>query len=85
MAKLLSFTIRREISTASGEISIAKELASTVGASMPVSTVGMVDKSKAIMQESELEQTTTKLQQRQERAGYEAAVRLQEQLDEEKK
>ncbi|GKA45987.1 hypothetical protein Tco_0738783, partial [Tanacetum coccineum] len=29
------------------------------------------------------EQTTTKLKQRQERAGYEAAIRLQEQLDEE--
>nr|GFA37056.1 hypothetical protein [Tanacetum cinerariifolium] len=34
---------------------------------------------------SEPEQTTTKLQQRQEKAGYEAAVRLQEQLDEEER
>ncbi|GJV98038.1 hypothetical protein Tco_1549615, partial [Tanacetum coccineum] len=33
--------------------------------------------------ESEPEQTTTKLKQRQERAGYEAAIRLQEQLNEE--
>ncbi|GJV34298.1 hypothetical protein Tco_1394698 [Tanacetum coccineum] len=41
------------------------------------------DKGKAKMDESEPEQTKTKLQQRQERAGYEAAVRLQEQLDEE--
>nr|GEW25763.1 RNA-directed DNA polymerase, eukaryota, reverse transcriptase zinc-binding domain protein [Tanacetum cinerariifolium] len=43
------------------------------------------DKGKGIMIESEPEQTTTKLQQRQERAGYEAAVRLQEQLDEEER
>ncbi|GKD94860.1 hypothetical protein Tco_1374697, partial [Tanacetum coccineum] len=41
------------------------------------------DKGKAIMTESEPEQTTTKLKQRKERAGYEAAIRLQEQLDEE--
>ncbi|GKD27018.1 hypothetical protein Tco_1233232 [Tanacetum coccineum] len=37
------------------------------------------------MTESEPEQTKTQLQQRQERAGYEAAVRLQEQLDEEER
>ncbi|GKB91988.1 hypothetical protein Tco_0964260, partial [Tanacetum coccineum] len=62
-----------------------------------VSTAGMIqqvniiipsssatkDKGKAIMTESEPEQTTTKLKQRQERAGYEAAIRLQEQLNEE--
>nr|GEW08324.1 hypothetical protein [Tanacetum cinerariifolium] len=42
-------------------------------------------KGKGIMTESEHEQTTTKLQQRQERAGYEAVVRLQEQLDEEER
>nr|GEV98070.1 hypothetical protein [Tanacetum cinerariifolium]GEZ17574.1 hypothetical protein [Tanacetum cinerariifolium] len=39
------------------------------------------DKGKDIMTESKPEQTTTKLQQRQERAGYEAVIRLQEQLD----
>nr|GEV80395.1 hypothetical protein [Tanacetum cinerariifolium] len=43
------------------------------------------DKRKGIMTESELEQTTTKLQQKQERAGYEATVRLQEQLNEEER
>ncbi|GKE85041.1 hypothetical protein Tco_1558783, partial [Tanacetum coccineum] len=37
------------------------------------------------MDESEPKQTNTKLQQRQERAGYEATVRLQEQLDKEEK
>ncbi|GJZ21027.1 putative ribonuclease H-like domain-containing protein [Tanacetum coccineum] len=76
------------VSTASRLFSIAEESVSTAGASMPVSTAGMVqevnkDKGKGIMIESEPEQTKTKLQQRQERAGYEAAVRLQEQLDEE--
>ncbi|GJT00993.1 hypothetical protein Tco_0822162 [Tanacetum coccineum] len=43
------------------------------------------DKGKAKMVEFETKQTKTKLQQRQERAGYEAAVRLQEQLDEEER
>ncbi|GJT37437.1 hypothetical protein Tco_0937302 [Tanacetum coccineum] len=43
------------------------------------------DKGKGIMTESEPEQTKTKLQQRQERAGYEAVVRLQEQIDEEER
>nr|GEY16949.1 hypothetical protein [Tanacetum cinerariifolium] len=56
-----------------------KESVSTTGASISVSTA---DKGKAIIQESDLELTSTKLQQRQERVGYEAAVRLQEQLDE---
>ncbi|GJY16791.1 hypothetical protein Tco_0387213, partial [Tanacetum coccineum] len=81
------------VSTASRIISTAKETISTAGASMPVSTAGMVqestsspratkDKGKAIITESELEQTTTKLKERQERAGYEATIRLQEQLNE---
>ncbi|GKD27514.1 hypothetical protein Tco_1233728 [Tanacetum coccineum] len=54
---------------------------------MPVSTAGMVqevnkDKGKGIMTESDPEQTKTKLKQRRKRAGYEAVVRLQKQLDE---
>ncbi|GJV32498.1 hypothetical protein Tco_1392898 [Tanacetum coccineum] len=78
------------VSTASRLFSTAEESVSTAGASMPVSTAGTVqevnkDKGKGIMTESEPEQTKTKLQQRQERAGYEAAVRLQEQLDEEER
>nr|GEX53203.1 hypothetical protein [Tanacetum cinerariifolium] len=86
VAKVHTYAKRRkEISTASGGISTAEELVSTAGASMPVSTAGMVDKGKAIMQEFKHEQTTIKLQQRQERAGYEAAVRLQEQLDEDER
>ncbi|GKE02159.1 hypothetical protein Tco_1390142 [Tanacetum coccineum] len=62
------------VSTASRLFSAAEESVSTTGASMPVSTT-----------EYEPEQTKTKLQQRQERAGYEAAIRLQEQLDEEER
>ncbi|GJV45206.1 hypothetical protein Tco_1429742, partial [Tanacetum coccineum] len=41
------------------------------------------DKGKAKIDESEPVQTKTKLQQRQERLGYEVATRLQEQLDKE--
>ncbi|GJU55267.1 hypothetical protein Tco_1228981 [Tanacetum coccineum] len=52
---------RRAVSTGSGRISTAKELVSTAGASMPVSTA------------------------EQERLGHEAAVRLQEELDEEER
>ncbi|GJR54350.1 hypothetical protein Tco_1404871 [Tanacetum coccineum] len=86
-----SYTIRRRaVSTSSGEISTTEESVSTDGASMPVSTACTVqevnkDKGKGIMKESEPEQIKTKLQQRQERAGYEAVVRLQEQLDEEER
>nr|GEW40403.1 hypothetical protein [Tanacetum cinerariifolium] len=76
VAKVHTYTRRRmTISTASGGISTAEESVSTVGASMPVSTAGMVDKGKAIMQESKPELTTTKLQQRQESAGYEVDTR----------
>ncbi|GKA35166.1 hypothetical protein Tco_0721657 [Tanacetum coccineum] len=63
-------------------ISTAEESINTDGASMPVV---IKDKGKAKMDGFEPEQTKTKLQQRQERAGYEAAVRLQEQLDEEER
>ncbi|GKC14573.1 hypothetical protein Tco_1011355 [Tanacetum coccineum] len=84
---------RRTISAASGGINTAEESVCTVGASMPVSTAGIdqgsipspsasKDKGKAIMTESEPEQATTKLKQRQEIAGYEAALRLQVQLNE---
>nr|GEX37532.1 uncharacterized mitochondrial protein AtMg00820-like [Tanacetum cinerariifolium] len=85
-------TRRGEVSTGSRIISTAKETVSTAGVSMPVSTASMVqesnsspratkDKGKAIMTESEPEQTTTKLRERQERARYEATIRLQEQQD----
>ncbi|GJT42631.1 hypothetical protein Tco_0951346 [Tanacetum coccineum] len=70
------------VSTASRLFSTAEESVSTAGASMPVSTAGMVqevnkDKGKGMMTEYEPEQTNTKLQQRQERAGYKAAENIQ--------
>ncbi|GKC70443.1 hypothetical protein Tco_1116326 [Tanacetum coccineum] len=85
---------RRTVYTGSGGISTAEESVSIAGALMPVSTAGMdqgsihspsacKDKGKSIMTESEHEQATTKLKIRQEIAGYEAAIRLREQLDEE--
>ncbi|GJZ25675.1 hypothetical protein Tco_0569928 [Tanacetum coccineum] len=79
--------VPQAVLTRSGKISIA-------GASMPVSTAGLVqeitsslraskDKGKAVITESEPEQTASKLKERQERAGYEAAIKLQKQLDQE--
>ncbi|GJZ51855.1 hypothetical protein Tco_0606370 [Tanacetum coccineum] len=82
------------------EVYTAEESVSTAGASMPVSTAGMVqevnisiplpivvkDKGKGKMEESEDEQTKrTKLQQEQDRLSHEAVVRLQEELDEEER
>ncbi|GJU26379.1 hypothetical protein Tco_1165000 [Tanacetum coccineum] len=68
---------RREISTSNGGVSTASRLFNTTeesvhtsGASMPVSTVGMVQ---------EVNKAKTR------KAGYEAVVRLQEQLDEEER
>ncbi|GJY12410.1 hypothetical protein Tco_0381719 [Tanacetum coccineum] len=83
---------RKAVSIASRLFSTAEELVSTAGASMPVSTTGMVqevnisipspvvikDKGKGKMEESEDEQIKrTKLQQEQDRLGHEAAMRLQ--------
>ncbi|GKD14210.1 hypothetical protein Tco_1198617, partial [Tanacetum coccineum] len=65
------------VSTAD-DISIAETL-------MYIRRSAAKDKGKAKMDEAEPVQTKTKLQQRQERLGYEAAVRLQEQLDEEER
>ncbi|GJW57967.1 hypothetical protein Tco_0104698 [Tanacetum coccineum] len=88
---------RRAVSTGSSGISTdsilfstTEESVSTASASMLVNTAGTIqevnkDKGKGIMTESEPEQTKIKLQQRQERAGYEAVVRLQEQLDKEER
>ncbi|GJZ16876.1 hypothetical protein Tco_0552999 [Tanacetum coccineum] len=79
---------RRAVSTGSGGVSTASRIVSTAGMIQQVNIIipsssATKDKGKAIMTESEPEQTTTKLKQRQERAGYEAAIRLQEQLNEE--
>ncbi|GJW98101.1 hypothetical protein Tco_0179909 [Tanacetum coccineum] len=93
-------TVSSGISTASRLFSIVEESVSTAGSSMPVSTAGMVqevnisipspvvikDKGTGKMEESEDEQIKrTKLQQEQDRLGHKAAVRLQEELDEEKR
>ncbi|GJZ35719.1 putative ribonuclease H-like domain-containing protein [Tanacetum coccineum] len=94
VARVHTYSSRRRIvSTGSGGISTAEDFVSTDGASMLVSTAAMdqgsipspiasKNKGKAIMTEFEPKQATTKLKQRQEIAGYEAAIRLQEQLDE---
>ncbi|GJU39709.1 hypothetical protein Tco_1192666 [Tanacetum coccineum] len=80
------------VTTVSASISIASPL--RVSTTEEISTAKTLvyirrsaakDKGKAKIDESEPEQTNTKWQERQERAGYEAAVRLQEQLDEEER
>ncbi|GKC40473.1 hypothetical protein Tco_1052857, partial [Tanacetum coccineum] len=81
---------RRAISTSSGGVSTASRIVSTACMIQQVNIIipslsATKDKGKAIMTESEPKQTTTKLKQRQERAGYEATIRLQEQLDEEER
>ncbi|GKB06399.1 putative ribonuclease H-like domain-containing protein [Tanacetum coccineum] len=77
------FTAAEEVYTAEKGVSTA-ELVSIVGASVSTASASLAkDKDKAIIEEAETIQTKTKLQQEQERLGYEAALRLQEQLDEE--
>ncbi|GJY34169.1 hypothetical protein Tco_0418638 [Tanacetum coccineum] len=92
-------TVELLVSTAGAEVTTASAFISTV--SLPrVSTAEDIsgaetlvyirrsaskDKGKGIVTEPKPEQTTTKLQQRQERAGFEAAIRLQEQFDEEER
>ncbi|GKA96088.1 hypothetical protein Tco_0818183 [Tanacetum coccineum] len=79
---------KRAVSTGSGGVSTASRIVSTVGMIQQVNIIipsssATKDKGKAIMTESEPEQTTTKLKQGQERVGYEAAIRLQEHFNEE--
>nr|GFA00165.1 hypothetical protein [Tanacetum cinerariifolium] len=86
------------ISTTSRLLSTTEESVITAGTSISVSIVGMVqevnipspiavkDKGKGKIKEPKDEQTKrTKLHQEQDRLGYEAAVRLQEELDEEER
>ncbi|GJX53604.1 hypothetical protein Tco_0281973 [Tanacetum coccineum] len=73
------------ISTASPpRVSTADDI-STAEKLVYIRRIASKDKGKAKMDEYESVQTKTKLQQRQERLGYEAALRLQEQLDEEER
>ncbi|GKB75443.1 hypothetical protein Tco_0942338 [Tanacetum coccineum] len=82
------------VNTAGAEISTASP--KTAGVSVDdVNAEGLVyirrsaakrkDKRKAIMEESEPTQTKTKIQQEQERLGFEEALRLQEQFDKEER
>ncbi|GJV23212.1 hypothetical protein Tco_1375907 [Tanacetum coccineum] len=79
------FTAAKEVYTAKKGVSTVEPV-STAGAS--VSTTGASsakDKGKAIMEEAETIQTKTKLQLDQERLGYEEALRLQAEIDEEER
>ncbi|GKC42002.1 hypothetical protein Tco_1059724 [Tanacetum coccineum] len=80
---------RREVNTSSGGVSTASRQVSTADVSTASeigSTVGIKakDKGKAVMTKPESEKKT-KLKERQERAGLEEAIRLQEQLEEEER
>ncbi|GJX50513.1 hypothetical protein Tco_0277358 [Tanacetum coccineum] len=79
-------TAPEEVYTAEKRVSTA-ELVSTVSTSVSTASASSAkDKGKAIMEESsELIQTKTKLQLEQERLGYEEALRLQAELDEEER
>ncbi|GJV40837.1 hypothetical protein Tco_1419277 [Tanacetum coccineum] len=82
-------TVGAEISTASPEVKTADDYVDDIAAKSLVyirrSVAKTKDKGKGIMVESESSMTKTKRQQEQERLGYEVALRLQEQLDEEER
>ncbi|GJS60305.1 hypothetical protein Tco_0655089 [Tanacetum coccineum] len=79
----------KDVSTAKEDISTAKPV-STAGAAVTTASVDVSTatvsttkgKGKGIIEESEPIQTKTKLQQEQERLGYEATLRLQAELKE---
>ncbi|GKE37540.1 hypothetical protein Tco_1460945, partial [Tanacetum coccineum] len=84
------------VTTAGAEISTAIPKVKTTGDSVDdIAAESLVyikrsatktkDKGKGIMEESESAMTKTKRKQEQERLGYEAALRLQEQFDEEER
>ncbi|GJX18515.1 hypothetical protein Tco_0221192 [Tanacetum coccineum] len=82
-------TAGAEISTASPEVKTAGDSVDDIAAESLVyirrSAAKTKDKGKGIMEESKSAMTKTKRQQEQERLGYEAALRLQEQLNEEER
>ncbi|GJU08491.1 hypothetical protein Tco_1124921 [Tanacetum coccineum] len=86
---VLVTTAGAEISTASPEVKTASDSVDDIAAKSLVyisrSATKKKDKGKGIMEESESVITKTKRQQEQERLGYEAALRLQEQLNEEER
>ncbi|GJS73613.1 hypothetical protein Tco_0706454 [Tanacetum coccineum] len=75
------FTALEEVSTVSPEVKTAAESLVYIRRSV----AKRKDKGKAIIKEVEPVQKKTKLQLEQERLGYEEALRLQEQLDEEER
>ncbi|GJS93108.1 hypothetical protein Tco_0800076 [Tanacetum coccineum] len=89
------FTAPEEVYTAEPDISTANVPVSTAGAEVSTAAESLVyirrsaakrkDKGKAIVEESEPTQTKTKIQQEQERLGFEEAQRLQEQFDKEER
>ncbi|GKB01351.1 hypothetical protein Tco_0829395, partial [Tanacetum coccineum] len=84
-ASVLVTTASASISTANPiKVSTAKDI-SGAETLVYIRRSASKDKGKGIMTESEPEQITTKLQQRQERVGFKAAIRLQEQFDEEER
>ncbi|GJW67430.1 hypothetical protein Tco_0121854 [Tanacetum coccineum] len=82
-------TAGAEISTANPEVKTAGDFVDDIAAESLVyirrSAAKIKDKGKDIMEESELAMTKTKRQQEQERLGYEATLRLQEQLNKEER
>ncbi|GJX48387.1 hypothetical protein Tco_0273577 [Tanacetum coccineum] len=82
-------TAGAEVGTASPEVKIAGDFGDDIAAKTLVyirrSAAKAKDKGKGIMEESESAMTKTKRQQEQERLGLEAAVRLQEEFDEEER
>ncbi|GJZ47274.1 hypothetical protein Tco_0601106 [Tanacetum coccineum] len=77
------FDAAKEVSTAEKDVSTAKP----VSTAMHIRNSAAKDKGKGKMAESETVQTKTKtkLQQEQERLSFEAAVRLQDELEEEER
>ncbi|GKA52620.1 hypothetical protein Tco_0745935 [Tanacetum coccineum] len=82
-------TVGVEISTASPEVKTVGDFVDDIAVESLVyirrSATKTKDKGKGIIEESESAMTKTKRQQEQERLGYEAALRLQEQLDKEER
>ncbi|GJS69387.1 putative reverse transcriptase domain-containing protein, partial [Tanacetum coccineum] len=88
IAELNISTANIPVSTAGAEVNTTIPGVSTTAESLVYirrSAVKRVDKGKAIMKEVEPVQKKTKLQLEQERLGYEEALRLKEQLDEEER
>ncbi|GKC00369.1 hypothetical protein Tco_0986505 [Tanacetum coccineum] len=89
------YTVEPDISTANVPVSTVGVEVSTASPKVKTAAESLVyirrsaakrkDKGKAIMKEVEPVQKKTKLQLKQERLGYEEALRLQEQLDEEER